>query len=381
MKVTHIITGLSTGGAELMLVKLLRELRNSGPEATVVSLSGEAAGPAADDLRQLGVPLVELGIRSAAGTGMGVLALARLLRRERPSVIQGWMYHANLFATGAGVVSGHNAPVMWNIRASLPAPGEEKLATSIAIRVGGLLSRQPARILYNSQIAARQHEGAGYDATRTVVIPNGFDTVKFWPDRRAREQLRREWGIVEGLVLVGHVARYHPMKDHLTFLRAFASAARDIPALRAVMAGKGVDFRNVELAGLVRELGLANRVTMLGERRDIPAIASAFDLFVSSSSRQEGFSNVLGEAMACGVPCLATDVGDAAWIVGDTGVVVPPRDPERLASAIVEQARLGSVRLREKGDRARARVIENFAISAVAKRYSDLYDTVTRKLN
>jgi glycosyltransferase involved in cell wall biosynthesis len=230
------------------------------------------------------------------------------------------------------------------------------------------------KILYNSKIGAIQHRDFGYQTEKTLVVPNGFDTELFAPSMEARSDVRLELGVAENTILIGLVGRYNPMKDHANFLRAAALLLKSHPDVHFVLSGRGVAWENQALTKLVRVLVLAERVHLLGERHDMPRLAAALDIASSSSAFDEGFPNVVGEAMSCGVPCVVTDVGDSAWVVGKTGRVVPPRDWEALCAAWRELVEMETAARRALGTRARQRVKEQFSIEKVARQYERIYE-------
>jgi glycosyltransferase involved in cell wall biosynthesis len=283
------------------------------------------------------------------------------------------MPHGNLVASLAGVLSQVRTPVLWNIRLSLYSIRSELPLTATTIRIGSALSGHPAAIIYNSRTSAAQHEAFGYQASKRVLIPNGFDCQVFRPDEEARRALREELAVDGDTVLVGLMARYHPMKEHAGFLRAAGLVARSHPAVRFVLAGTGVGWEQPALGKLIAEHELQQRVFLLGERSDIHRLDAALDIGCSASAWGEGFSNAIGETMACGVPCVVTDVGDSAYIVANTGLVAPPSDPEALARAIGQLIDAGSAARRQRGDAARARVETEFSLPAIVRRYEDLY--------
>jgi glycosyltransferase involved in cell wall biosynthesis len=354
MRVCHIITGLATGGAERMLVRLL----STGPKDHIV-FSLRRDGPQGDALRALGVAVVCVGLNP--------WRLFRSVCGQQPTLVVGWMYHGNLAATLAGWVC--RVPVVWNVRHSVTDFRQEKPALRWAIRVGALLSRSPRAIVYNSRVAASQHGALGYSTEHVLVLPNGVDTAVFAPSASARPALCDELGLPTGSFLVGNVARYHPMKNHTGFLRAAALVLADVPSAHFIMVGPGVDKNNANLVALVGQLGLVGKVHLLGERPDIHSLLAGLDVFVLSSSWGEGFPNVVVEAMACGVPVVTTDVGDAGAVVGQTGRVVTPADAQLLARAVLSLHALGGPGLQVLGKAARQRVLEVFDIGAVARLY------------
>lgn len=366
----HVITSLSTGGAEMMLLKLLSASRDDWDHA-VVSLADE--GTIGPRISALGIPVYCLGLRGSIVDPFRALSIARLTRRLRPQLIQGWMPHGNLMASLAGASSKKRVPVLWNVQMSLYDISTEPWLTATVIRLGALFSRRASVIVYNSRVSAQQHQAFGYRAAQQVVIPSGFDCETFRPDENARRQVRAELGIADDAIVVGLIARFHPMKDHAGFLQAAGQVARAYPQVRFVLAGRGVTPDEPSLQKMVQEQNLEGRIFLLGERSDIPALTASLDIACSSSAWGEGCSNSIGEAMACGVPCVVTDVGDSAHIVDDSGIAVPRRDPSRLAQAIDELIEAGADHRKKLGAVARRRIESDFSLPAITRRYGDLY--------
>jgi glycosyltransferase involved in cell wall biosynthesis len=371
IRVCHIITGLYTGGAEMMLYKLLSATDRRRFEPAVISLIDR--GALGERIEALGIPVFPLNMRLGRPSPLALARLVRLLRRWRPKLLQGWMYHGNIAASLAGPLLPGRPPVLWNIRQTLYELEREKTLTRGMIRLSARLSGSARFIVYNSRVSAGQHEARGFRDERRVILPNGFDGEAFAPSAEVRRRWREDLGFSERDLLIGLAARYHPMKDHDNFLRAAARLAGRFDEARFVLAGRGVDGENGELAARIRELGLSGRVRLLGDRADMAPFFQSLDIAALASAWGEGFPNVLGEAMASGVPCVATDVGDAADIVGETGLVVPPRDPESLASALAELAGLGPEARNRLGARARERILERYALPAIVARYEALH--------
>ncbi|WP_128565799.1 glycosyltransferase, partial [Methylobacterium crusticola] len=313
--VLHVISGLRTGGAETMLVALTRTLQARGLPQAVVALSG---GPNEAVLRAAGIPVQVLAPRGLPGAAATLLALARRIRATRPGVVQGWLYHGDLFAAAAHRLAG--APratrLAWGLRNSDIDAARYGRLLALARRVSGW----PDVVIANSRAGADFHLAQGYRPRRLAVVPNGIDTDTFRPDRAARAAVRAELGATCGAVVAVHAARLDPMKDHAGLI----AAAGAVPEVTVWLAGAGTE----SLAGL------PPNVRALGRRDDLPRLYAAGDLVVSSSAFGEGFSNALAEGMACGLVAVATDVGDAAAILDGHGHVLPPRDPAALAAAL-----------------------------------------------
>ncbi|HMH24454.1 MAG TPA: glycosyltransferase, partial [Puia sp.] len=272
----------------------------------------------------------------------------------------------------AGVPGRRKPALAWNIHHSVGELSREKGMTRILIRLGAKLSGGPDAIIYVSEISRRQHVALGYRDERGYTIANGVDTDVYMPSAEGRGGLLKELGIAGEPLLIGHFARYHPLKDHTNFLRAAARLCAKYKQVYFIMAGKDVDDRNPELAGLRRELGIGGRVRLLGMRRDIEKLLPSLDVFGLSSS-SEAMPLTLLEAMSCGVPCVTTDVGDAALLVGSAGLVVPPRDAEALAGALGRLVGEGAEKRAAMGAEARERVIAGYSLKRVLRQYEDLY--------
>jgi glycosyltransferase involved in cell wall biosynthesis len=374
MRILHVITGLDDGGAEAVLARLCLADPTGGHG--VVSLMGP--GKYGASLIGAGIPVWSLGMPQGRLTLRGIRQLWRLLRRERPSIVQTWMYHADLvggilarLATPAGVV--------WNIRNSTLSVEDTSSSTRLVVRLNAALSqRVPSRIVCCAVSAAEVHAGLGYAREKLVVIPNGFDPERFRPDPAAGQALRRTLGIAPDQPVLGMVARYHPQKDHRNLLQAVARLRRDGPRPTLVLAGRGLDRANAELAAMLEAEGLRDVVHLLGPRDDVPAVMNALDVHVLASRFGEAFPNVLAEAMACGTPCVATDVGDAARIVGDCGWVVDPGQPASLAQALAAAlaARSDQDGWQRRRDRGRRYVVETFSPERMVDRYRALWRAV-----
>lgn len=373
IKVLHLITGLNTGGAEMMLYKLLTHLDRRVIEAEVVSLMD--IGPTGQKIQQLGIPVRALGMRRGLPNPLGVLQLACWLRQDPPHVIQTWMYHADLIGGLVARLAG-SVPVVWGIRHSNLDPVSDKRRTIWTARTCARFSRRlPARIVCCSWASRRAHTELGYQAEKMVVIPNGFDLNTFRPDPPARQVVRRELGIPKNALLIGLVGRFNPAKGHRNFIYAATRLYNSHPNVYFLLCGDNVTRENPELAEWLEAAGISSRYHLLGRREDIPRLTASLDI-ASSTSSSEGFPNVVGEAMASGVPCVVTDVGDSPRIVGDTGRVVPPGDPQALAEAWRGLIEIGPEGRNRLGLAARRRVEEYFNLPFIATQYEGLYREV-----
>jgi glycosyltransferase involved in cell wall biosynthesis len=362
--VMHLITGLETGGAETMLARLVAGMDRDRLGSVVVSLTD--AGTVGGRIAAADIPLEVLGMRRGRLDPRAPLRLLGLLRRYRPAILQTWLYHADLLGLVAHAL-GRAPHLVWNIRCS------ETIEVDAVRSILRRCSRIPEAIVINSMAGLRYHESLGYRPRRWEYLPNGFDTSIWRPGEAARHHLRAELGIDEEAVAIGLSARYHPMKDHPTFFAAAARLAAAHPNVVFVLAGAGIDDANKELTQLIDAHGLRPKVRLLGERGDMPSVYPAFDIATLTSAYGEGFPNVLGEAMACGVPCVTTDSGDAGEIVGPTGELLAPGDAAGLAAAWGRLVTAGPAARRSCGAQSRDRIIERYDLATIIQRFEKFY--------
>ncbi|HWV59179.1 MAG TPA: glycosyltransferase [Sphingopyxis sp.] len=367
-KVLHIITGLQDGGAEAILYRLCR--RDVDDVHHVVSLTGPGKyGPL---LEAAGVKVTCLDMPRGQVKPKALIGLWQLIRRIRPDAIQTFMYHADLVGGVVGRLAGVRN-ISWGIHHSTLSPAENARSTILVARICARLSHfVPRKIICCADKGAEVHAALGYDAKRLRVIQNGYDLAVYRPDREAGNRFRTMLGIGNDPT-IGFVARFVPEKDHDNLFRALAILKRRGLQPACLLAGAGMDRQNAELVAMLEARDLIGDVVLLGQQDDIPALMNGLDLHVMSSI-SEGFPNVLAEAMACGTPCVSTDVGDAADIVGGTGWIVPPGDPDALAAAIEAaiQERSTLDWPKRKMD-ARHRVETQFSIEAMVRQYRDAW--------
>jgi glycosyltransferase involved in cell wall biosynthesis len=375
LRILHVIDGIGVGGAELVLLRLVERLQAAGHHNVIASLV--EPGPLAQRLVDAGAVVEGLGFARGRPLGPAALRLRTAFRRHRPNVVQGWMYHGNLAASVGSWMSGRTAPVVWSVHSALPPRPEFKWFTRLAIRLGAKLSGGAAAVVYVSASSAPQHERLGFRRDRRVVIPNGTDCERFRPNAAAEPWLRALLGVAANVPLVGLFARWDPVKDHANLFQAARHLLDEGSRLHLVLAGTGIEPGNAELAAALDAAGLQPHATLLGERGDIEALIAGLCVFVLPSA-SEAFPLVLGEAMAAGVPCIATDVGDCAWIIADTGLIVPPGDPAALAAGLRRLLGMDRERRRQLGIAARRRVLEQFSLREMAHRYEDLYRRLSR---
>lgn len=375
MRILHVISGLDWGGGELFCERLLRALDPVRFTQCVVSLRG--VGEVGERLRTYGFRVTALNARDVT-LPISLWRLRGIIRAEEPDIVQGWLYNGNVAASLARILAGAHLPLIWNIRHSLDAWQMEPRGTRLAIRLGGILGRTPTRMVFNSERAVRQHEHYGYRSDKALVIPNGIDVARFHPDERARAGMRAHLGLNESETVIGALGRFHVLKNQTGFLRAARRMLGRRPNLRFVLTGAGVTYDNQCLAQLIRELGLSERVLLLGQVDATAELLNAMDIFVSPSLA-EGFPNAVGEAMACGLPCVVTDAGASAELVGDSGIVVPRDAPEALANGILQMIHAGAEHRRALGAAARERIRLNYSMERIAEQYAVLYRSVCKR--
>lgn len=372
IRVLHVTVGLESGGAEMMLYKLVSLTDRSRFEPHVVSLTSE--GPLIGArLRSAGVPLTALGFRRGVPNPGLVMNLVRTMRRIQPQVVQTWMYHADLVGGLAGrFVRG--VPIVWGLHNSDFDPRLAKRSLLSVIAANRRLSRWlPARIVCCSEAVRTIHSNLGYDIAKLHTIPNGLDTEEFLPSSTAALDLRQELKVDPETELVGYVARWDPQKDHAMFLAAAAQLARVRPNVHFVLCGAGMDESNPHLARLVMNSNLQGRLHLLGLRSDVPYVTAGLTVASCCSSYGESFALVLGEAMACGVPVVSTGLPGPASVIGDEGWIVPIGNASAMVSAWLTALEMTPEEREERGRRARRRIVETFSIQKMVNRYESLY--------
>lgn len=364
LRIAHIITGLGTGGAETMLAKLIEALPPPEHEHVVMPLL--SGGVLAARIAAAGGQIVDAGIPRSPRALLSLARLRRLVQEARADVVQGWMYHGNLVAS----LAASGKPVLWGIRQTLSSISHVRPMTRAVIIASVPFAFRTNRIIYNATLSAADHERLGFPAKKRAYIPNGFDTLRFRPMPEASAALRAELGLAENVRLIGRVARDDAIKDHETLFAAFARVASSDPACHLVCVGRGMLLGRPRLDALITQYGLAGRVHLLGERLNMPELTAAFDLALSTSRHSEGFSNAIGEAMAAGVPVIATDVGEAKEILGDSTRIVSAADPEALAECCLRLLALSPAQHAALGAADRARIEQRYGMPAVARRFA-----------
>jgi glycosyltransferase involved in cell wall biosynthesis len=377
VRIVHVITGLGFGGAETSLCSLIEENqeRSEGLQHTVISIL--TGGPLKPRLEQAGANVIEL---SGARGFAGILSLRKLglaISQANPDIVHAWMYHANAATAVLRRLNFFRSKLIWSVRQSIDNPALDHRLTRAIIKFGAWISKHPDFTVYNSACSALTHVSQGYSPERYTIINNGVNCDRFRPRSDARSKLRAELGLASDATLVGRIARYAPMKDFETLISAFGRVRDSLPRAHLLLVGDNIEG-NDELLSLCRESGILDRVTFMRSRLDIEMVYPALDVMVSSSRSNEGFPNVVAEALASGTLVAASSSGDGALIRG-AHEVVPPQDSTALSAAIIK---LGSLNEHERSLRAskgRQFVLDNFSQQRCYEKYVELYRRLATK--
>jgi len=373
IKVAHISTGLETGGAEVQLRRLLSELDKNKFEMMVISLDKETY--LADSIRELGLPVHSLALKQ---NPFNIRKAYSLLKAFNPDVIHGTMYEGGVVGTVFSKFLPKKPPVIWTVHEPLEHYDKEPIRKRMQLRLWGLMSKMPDCIMYVSHLNQEQHLDWGFDNTKSIVIPNGVETSRCFPNKPKGMEVRKSLGIPEDVFVIGKIARFHRQKNHIGFLHSAALLAKKHPDVHYMLVGTNVDENNEELVSLRDELGLKDKVHMIGNRQDIPDVVNAFDL-ATLTSFGEAFPLTLGEAMVSEVPCVATDVGDNDYIIGDTGIITPVNDDKAMAAAWQKMVEMDKDAFDRLGKAARQRCLDNFTLDQQVKQHQDLYEALYDK--
>lgn len=372
--VVHVITGLNIGGAEKSLYNLLMNGLGKALPSHVISLTD--LGKFGPLLIEAGVPVTCLNMTVGRVSFIAFLKLVRELRRLKPKIIQGWMYHGNFAASAAGFFVPGGPSVLWNVRTTLEQTSSWPLITRLLVWAEAYISPFPKVIVYNSYRSKFSHESRGYSPDNGVVIPNGFDTDIWAPSEMERTKFRDSIGVPSDAILLAFVGRNHPQKNLAGLLTSLHPVMLKNLNLYLLLVGRDISYDTPGIAEPLSSLD-RDRVIILDERPDIPSVMASLDFFCLPSNL-EGFPNVIGEAMSSGVPCIATDVGDSASIVGRNGWVVPPSNTEVLSEALFNAVALTPEERRCLGLLARQSIAQNYSLSSVVNQYLKLYTDTLR---
>ena len=377
INVMHLTSSFGqSGGTEVNLLRLVCNMEKSRFRNSIVTMTEVIApsdpGLLNSRLAEAKVSVHSLGMRPGIPNPLAAARLLRIIKQKRPHILQTWMYHADLLGLLVGKLA-RVPSILWNIQCSNPP--DDNWLSALVRRILVPLSPLPGAVLANSQSGLRFHKALGYRPRRWLYVPNALDLSEFRPNPKARTWLRAELKLGSNAILVGLIARFHPVKGHYTFIEAARLLAAGNSLINFVLVGLDVTRENGKLVRMIKSTGVEDRFHLLGQRVDVNRITAGLDLSCSSSY-SEGSSNVIAEAMACGVPCVATDVGDAAFVLRDIGKLVPPKDPVALAQACREALGISSERRCQLGLAARARANKYFSLHAVVDTYERLYEQV-----
>jgi glycosyltransferase involved in cell wall biosynthesis len=366
-RVVHVISGLEVGGAEMALLRLIISSRGGRFDHRVVVLT--AGGGMWERFHQAGVEVIGLDFRGSPVKSL--FHLASCLRQLRPDVVQTWMYHADLIGgLIARLVGIQN--VIWGIHSTYVQAGGSRTTIALMHLCARLSSRVPKAIVCVAKVSRDVHITAGYDSQRILVIPNGIEPGNLGVPSGGRELARRRSGLSPRHIVVGTLGRFNPAKDYANFVYAAGIVAKQHPSVRFLMVGRGLREDNLALIEMIELTGCKDRFVLLGERDDAPVCLAAMDIFCLSS-RSEALPTVVAEAMSLGLPCVVTDVGDTADLVGDAGVVVPKENPEALADGMLRLIRMTAEGRQQMGGRGRQRIEKKFTMAVVRERFDSLY--------
>lgn len=374
MKVLHIITGLGDGGAEHVLFKICKYDKIN--KHFVISLKGP--GKYYPLLYKIGVKVYCLDLKFFSI--FKFIFLIRLIRSLKPDIVQTWLVHADFVGGIAARLAGITN-ILWNIRYSNIEIGKAKLTTVFIIKILSVLSYIiPKTIITVSKKAKKIYEIGGYKKNIIKFIPNGYDLSILKVSKLKKRKFQKKIKLKKKIPIIGNVARFDPQKDHLNLLNALYLINKRNIDFFCILVGFNVHKKNLDLVSNIKQLRLSNHVKLIGQYENISEVMNGLDLHILSSSYGEGFPNVIAESMACGTPCIVTDVGDSALVVGKTGWVVPPKDSAKLAIAI-ERAlcEKNTSKWNKRCNKARQRIKIKFSIMKMIESYNNLWIKVYKK--
>ncbi len=370
MKIVHIITGLGDGGAEHTLYKICKYDKLN--KHFVISLKNPEKYYSL--LNKLGIKIYCLNFKIYSI--IKFIYLIKFLKNLKPDVVQTWLVHGDFIGGIAARLAGLKN-IIWNVRYSNLEFGKAKFTTILIIKILCKLSFFiPRLIIVVSKSAKKTCKELGYDAKKLYLIANGYDlsVIKSFKVQK----IRSKYKIKKKIPLIGKVARYDKKKDHTNLFNALNLIKKKNIKFHCFLVGKNIDKNNLNLINQINKLKLSNCIKLLGQKNNIIEIMNEIDLLVQSSSYGEGFPNVVAEAMACGTPCVVTNVGDAAFIVGKTGWVVPSKNPQKLASAIEKALSFIKKNSFKKNNKPRLRIKKNFSIKKMLNQYRIVWTTKSK---
>lgn len=369
-KLLFVTTGLSVGGAERALYSLINGGLLSHFEIQILSLTD--LGHYGNKFQTMGIVVNCLYLKNPFYFFLSVLRILWISWKFKPDLVQGWMYHGNIFSFFIVIFLFFKPKLFWGIRQTFYDISKEKFLTRIVIRMNVRFSPFTNAVIYNSQKSQIQHEAFGFSARNSHYIPNGFDFALWKKDLSLKKQLRQQLNIPDNAFVVGYVGRYHPMKNIELLFDSMIYILNKYSYVYFYIIGKNTNSSNPSLKHYYDKIP-SNRFFSFGEIDDVPKFIQCIDLLCLTSSWGEGFPNVIGEAMSVGIPCVATDIGDSSFVIGDTGWIIPPGDIFSLIRAI-ESAMSEPASFRHlRSEFAINRISKNFNINSVVKQYKEIY--------
>jgi glycosyltransferase involved in cell wall biosynthesis len=371
MRIFHIITSLETGGAQWVLVQLIQQLKLQGHDQSVISMKPN--GDMARQIIEMGIPLNEIPFKPFTYL-RARSQCQRIISSFHADIIQSWLYHADFLTLF--LYHQKKVPIIWGIHHSYEPHGNNRLKSSTKniVKINALFSKViPQKIICCSRSAMRSHSQIGFAESKMAYIPNGIDVNRFKPNLQSRKILRSELGLSSEIQIIGYIARHHPQKDHATFFNAANLFLEKKENTHFVLAGDQVDAENPEIQKQMLSSKYSSHFHFLGKRTDIPTITAGLDVATLSSSGGEAFPLSIIEAMACEIPCVATDVGDIKEMIGSIGIIVPSQNPKALSEGWMNILNESPVDRAVVGRAARDRVMNNYTVETMAEMYIKVY--------
>lgn len=372
-KSLHIITSLSIGGAETMLLRLIKHKPDLAKSTIVISLTDN--GEIGRILESLGASVICLGMHNWSSIFKALFNLKKIIQNEKPDIIHTWMYHANILG-GIAAFLAKNKNIIWSIRRSEFTCGES-LSTYMIMRLGAMLSKViPKVVVCVAESGLKNHQKYGYKPDNMIVIPNGFDADKLKHDQVIRKEIRKELNIYDDEVIIGCVGRFHESKGYEILIASSMEVIKLHKKVRYLLIGRDLDQRNTILMEWINKTGFSDHFLLAGEKHNVADYMSAMDIFCLSSIT-EGFPNVLGEAMASALPCVATSVGDVEKITGNNAILVQPKNKKLLSKGLCEMLNLDDEKRIKIGLNGRKKIEKEYPIKLICEKYFNLYSLIS----
>lgn len=372
-KYIHIISSLNIGGAETMLLRLIRHKQEIVKSTTVISLTEN--GEIGKIMEEMGVNVVCLKMRNWFSILYALIKLKKIIQNEKPAIIHTWMYHANILG-GIAAYFAKNQNIIWSIRRS-EYTSKESFSTFIVMKIGAMLSSIiPKVIVHVAESGLKNHQKYGYKSNNTLVIPNGFDLKKLKHDQITRKKIRNELSLNDDQILIGCVGRFHVSKGYETLIASSVNVSKLHKNVKYLLIGRNMNNQNSILMELINKSGLPENFILVGERLNIHEYMNAMDIFCLSSIT-EGFPNVVGEAMASSLPCVATCVGDVVKITGDNAILVQPKNKDSLSKGLCEMLDMNIEKRKRMGSKGRKKIETDYPINLICEKYYNLYFLIT----